>query len=120
MAAKRILVVDDDRPILEMVRDFLNHEYDVITAENGHDGLTEAMVEEHKIDLVITDLSMPGLDGIELMESLPEGTPVIVISAFLDSPKFAHDIEQVKPAAVLRKPFRFESLAKAVHEALDE
>ena len=120
MATKRILVVDDDKPVLDMVRDYLSHEYDVIAAENGHDGLTEAMVGEHKIDLVITDLHMPGLDGIELMGSLPEGTPVIVISAFLDSPKFRHDIEQVKAAAVLRKPFRLEALEKAVHEALDE
>ena len=103
MAARRILIVDDDEAIVAMLQDFLSHGYDVIVARGGYQGLAEVMVGEHKVDLVITDLNMPGLDGIELMENLPEDVPVIAISGYLDTPRFRRDMAQVKPAAVLRK-----------------
>ena len=120
MASHRILVVDDDEAILEMLRDYLSREHDVVTAGDGYKGLSEAMVGEERVDLITTDLNMPGMDGVELIENLPDETPVIVISGFLDSPKFERDITRVRAAAVLRKPFRLSELGDAVHEMLFE
>jgi type IV pilus assembly protein PilB len=65
----RILVVDDDAALREVLREILAEEhYDVVLAEDGNAGL--AAVHRERPDLVITDLQMPGLDGLELLRRL--------------------------------------------------
>jgi type IV pilus assembly protein PilB len=65
----RILVVDDDTALLEVLRDTLESErYDVVTASNGVDALAGVYLE--RPDLILTDLKMPGMDGLELLKKL--------------------------------------------------
>lgn len=85
MTPKKILIVEDDVMLLEMIRIQLNEMgYEAITAVNGKDGLFKAIQE--KPDLVIADIMMPELDGNEMIklmrqeEHLAE-TPVVVVSA---------------------------------------
>ncbi len=78
---KRILVVDDERQITRMLRMALqSNGYAVETATNGVEGLQK--FEAQRPDLVITDLAMPGMDGLNLTRAIRQlaTTPVIVLS----------------------------------------
>ncbi|MGE5588633.1 MAG: response regulator [Clostridia bacterium] len=80
--AKKILVVDDEAPILELVRFNLEKEgFSVITASDGEDGLRRAHSEAP--DLVVLDLMLPGIDGIEVCQQLRRETnvPVLMLTA---------------------------------------
>ena len=80
-ARKRILIVDDEPQITRVLRTSLNGSgYDVRTAENGDNAL--AVVREWTPDLVITDVSMPQMNGIELTRRLRSefSVPIIVLS----------------------------------------
>ena len=82
----KILVVEDDSVLLKLYKTVIsswNLELEVITASNGVDGLIR--VGRDAPDLMITDLSMPGLDGIQLIHSLAatsyrEGMEIVVVS----------------------------------------
>jgi len=82
---KRILVVDDETDVVELVKVVLSTKgYEVIPTYNGEDGLTAATAE--KPDLIITDLKMPGMSGMEFIKrvrAVPEvaATPILVISS---------------------------------------
>lgn len=85
MAKETILVVDDEEDILELVRFHLSREgYEVLCAETGEDGWRK--VKAHAIDLLVVDLMLPGIDGLELTRRLKNdpGTrqiPVLMLSA---------------------------------------
>jgi CheY-like chemotaxis protein len=81
---KKVLLVDDDRLNTTMIRFILRERYDVITAQNGRQGL--AAVQKERPDLIILDVQMPEMSGFEFMnelKSLPGGTeiPVIMLTA---------------------------------------
>ena len=81
---KRILIVDDEPHICELYRsDFEDEGYDVSVANSGEDALAEA--EKNPPDLIILDIQMPGMDGIETLEKLigkDKGIPVILNTAY--------------------------------------
>jgi len=81
---KTILVVDDDDAIRTLLKDELQDEgYQVLTATNAPEALK--MVQEVALDLVILDIRMPGMDGLEALPrilGLKEGLPVILNSAY--------------------------------------
>ena len=81
---KTILVVDDDDAIRTLLQDELIDEgYKVLTANNAREALK--MVQEEVLDLVILDIRMPGMDGLEALPrilGLKEGLPVILNSAY--------------------------------------
>ncbi len=78
----RLLVIDDEKNIREGLAEYLRQEgYDVVCAENGDEGWKR--FSEGDIDLVITDLRMPGIDGEKLMRRIVEqspGFPVIILT----------------------------------------
>lgn len=79
---KKILLVDDEKEILEICRDYLKTSgYDVVTAKDGLQGLTFAKRE--KPDLIVTDLSMPEMDGIDLTRNIRKesNVPIIMLTA---------------------------------------
>ncbi len=82
MEAYRILVVEDDREILEGIGIYLkNQGYEVIKAENGREGL--ALAEKEKIHLAVVDVMMPGMDGITMTMKIREkyDFPIIMLTA---------------------------------------
>ncbi len=83
MKMAKILVIDDEKSIREALTDILTEEnYEVMTAENGEDGFVT--LAEKKIDLVLCDIKMPKMDGMELLQKIKkEGleVPFIMISA---------------------------------------
>ncbi len=79
-----VLVIDDNRDIREMVSELLNSEYNIITASNGSEGVKKAA--KYVPDLVICDVMMPGMDGLECCRRLKEETvtshiPVLMLTA---------------------------------------
>ncbi len=88
MKRARVLAVDDDRQVLELVRDSLDQaDYEVLTAMDGDEGL-ETIKGEHP-DVVISDIMMPKLDGFELIRRLRSdpivgGTLLMILSARAD------------------------------------
>jgi len=76
-----ILVVDDDHKILRLLRTTLTPEYQVVQAERGADALE--VLEHQRPDLVVLDIIMPGMDGLEVLRRIREtsGVPVILLTA---------------------------------------
>jgi DNA-binding response OmpR family regulator len=111
----RVLVVDDDEPILESLEIVLGDRYQVHTAENGARALE--VLEQHEVDVVVLDLMMPVLDGIGFMTELGYrgvSLPVVVISAGYDAET---QLQGLPAAAFLKKPFDVAQLERAIEEA---
>ena len=117
-AKPTVLVVDDDVNIRTMLRRMLTEDCDVVEADDGYNGLSRILYGEQAIDLIVTDLKMPGLNGVKFIEKLPEDIPVIVISGFLHLPEFQEALGHLHPAAVFEKPFHLPDLRQAIHRAL--
>jgi len=85
----KILVVDDERPIRDLLQTFLNEEgYEVILASNGEEALE--LAEREQPHAILLDVKMPGIDGVETCTRLKAGEktrliPVIVATAFRET-----------------------------------
>jgi DNA-binding NtrC family response regulator len=109
-----VLVVDDDGDVCEMLRDLLSQVgYDVRCAHNGEEAWAE--VQRDPPDVILSDIRMPHLDGIDLASRLLSGgdrTPLILMSA-------SHVDRMGVSAAFLRKPFAVEQLLAVIARALE-
>ncbi len=82
----KILIVEDDELNLKLLKDILIHEkYEVIEAKNGVEGIE--LAEKEEIDLILMDIQMPGMDGIETLKRIKqiqgcENIPVIALTAY--------------------------------------
>lgn len=79
-----ILVVEDNQELRTFLYDILHHEYQVYLADNGKEGLEQALM--HQPDMIISDIMMPVMDGLEMVKSVKENhetchIPVILLSA---------------------------------------
>ncbi len=82
MAGKRVLVVDDDVKTVELVKLYLNRDgYRVITSYDGLEALR--LARENRPDLIVLDLMLPGMDGLEICRTLREESdvPIIMLTA---------------------------------------
>ncbi|NQT29404.1 MAG: response regulator [Candidatus Saganbacteria bacterium] len=116
---KRILVVDDEQGILDFFEKALNREgYDVRTSLDGSDALEKLKME--KPDLVILDIKMPGIDGIETLHYIREmdkNVVVLMLTAYgtLDSAKEAL---RLGATDYITKPFKLDYIKEVVKENL--
>ncbi|MFN2512953.1 MAG: sigma-54-dependent transcriptional regulator [Pyrinomonadaceae bacterium] len=115
----RVLVVDDDENIRDTLYDLLSEEHLCQTAETAEKAL--ARLDAESYDVVLTDISMPGLSGLELLGHIKQkypDTPVIVISGISDQ-EYAQGMIRLGAFDYLLKPFSLEAVTKSVHRALD-
>ncbi len=118
-----ILAVDDENDVLLIIKTALQSEgYQVITATNGFDGL--AMAEDRKPCLIILDLMMPEMDGMEVLRKLKESKvtdqiPVIVLTGLSDRSKVRQALDQGTSYYIV-KPFDYQDLVSKVRLALSE
>ena len=113
-----ILVVDDDDVIRETLCELLSLEYACQTADTAETAL--AKLEAQSFDVVLTDISMPGLSGKELLTRVLEmypGTPVIMISGLSDQEQ-AQSLLSLGAFDYLLKPFRLEVVEESVRRAI--
>ncbi|MDR3205443.1 MAG: sigma 54-interacting transcriptional regulator [Deltaproteobacteria bacterium] len=115
----KLLVIDDDlslREVLELILRNANHKVDL--AEDGDQGLEKASQNDY--DLIISDISMPGLNGLELLQRLRQEnvqTTFILISAYASDDK-AVQAMRLGAYDLIPKPFRPNELLAAVESAL--
>ena len=114
----RVLAVDDDPQTLRFVRDALSNAGYTVTV-TGDPGQVGRLVEEERPHLVLLDLMLPGMDGIELMESVPElaDLPVIFLSAYGRDQVIARALEAGAEDYVV-KPFSPTELVARVQTVL--
>ncbi len=117
----KLLLIDDEPDILRVLSISLKADgYDVVSAQNGPEGI--AAFEKEKPDIVITDIKMPGMDGIEVLKKikgLNADTEVIIITGHGD---IENAIEALKHGAsdFISKPVRDEALAIALGRAREK
>ncbi len=115
----RILVVDDDPDILALLSNWLTKEnFEVITCESGEDAITQVSIVQPK--LVITDLFMGGMDGMELLTELHNDNPLLPVIIFSGQAKIPDAIRatHLGSAAFLTKPIQKEVLLEQVKKTL--
>jgi len=116
-----VLLVEDESTARSAMCEFLeNLGYEVLQAANGQDALAIYTERWREIRIVISDLIMPHLNGVEMAEAIwkdHQEVPIIFVSAYGDE-----DVRTKLPADCLffQKPFRLEHVAKAMRDTLDE
>jgi len=121
MPKSRILVIDDEAAIRDSLRMTLEYEgYEFLSAATGQEGL--ALAEREAPDLVLLDVKMPGMDGIEVLERLRnmnDQLPIVVISGH---GTISTAVEATKKGAwdFIEKPFASERVLVSLRNALDQ
>jgi DNA-binding NtrC family response regulator len=113
----RILVVDDEPSMRDLVALVLElDQHQVVTAGDGNAALSE--IEKGVFDLVITDLVMPDLEGIETIMTLRKMRPTLKLIA-MSGGGFGRAGDYLEMARTLAKPFTNDMLLKTVREVLE-
>jgi CheY-like chemotaxis protein len=124
--SKTILVIDDDDLIRDLVTHILSKEdYNVITAADGQDGVEK--FEAEKPDLVVVDIAMPGMSGLEVAQTMRAieqrndypHTPIIILTAYARS-FFLSTGGELSVDSYLMKPIAPDQLLAHVHQFLDD
>ena len=116
----KVLVVDDETSITDLIRRILvKNGYNVSTAQNGSDGLKQFEVENP--DLVVTDIIMPDMEGLEFISTLKKrnrNVPIIVMSGNIIGVNFLKAARMLGANAAIKKPFHPEELVQTVSQFL--
>ena len=112
----KILLVDDNYDILDLLEVFLFGHYEIVTAQNGFEGLN--MAEEMRPDIIITDIMMPVMDGIKFLNMLrkkPETAliPVVAITSFAKKMN-VKSLMNMGFSGVVAKPFNREAILEVL------
>lgn len=118
---RHVLIVDDEPELLLSIQTGFdgNERFQILTASNGREALE--ILDNNKMDLVVTDLRMPEMDGVELLANMSElfpAVPSIVMSAF-GTPVLEQQLKKAGTLSVLDKPLDIDALEKAINKALD-
>jgi FixJ family two-component response regulator len=117
----KILALDDEKIVLESVSRILEEEnYQVKTCRNGQEALET--LKEGGFDILITDLKMPGMDGLQAMESMLEIDPDLSIIMFTAYSTVDSAVKAMKMGAVdyIRKPFTPDQLTELVAKIMND
>lgn len=117
-----ILITDDNKEFREYLASKLSNIYNILMAENGHQAFE--LLKEQNVDMLITDISMPEMTGLELCEAIRKDielshTPIIIISA---RGSIESKIQAMESGADLyvEKPFDMEYLLSSIKNILDK
>lgn len=121
MEKKKILVVDDEQNSREGLTKILIKEgYEVVAAESGEDALVEAKKED--FDLIITDLRMPEVSGIDVLEKIRAKKPdigVIIVTAYGEVNSYLKAMT-LGAFEYLNKPIKLDELRRVISKALSK
>ena len=117
MAKKKIMVVDDESSLIELIRGILEEEYEVITAMSGDECLKK--LSTVKPDLILLDMMMPGMSGREVSEKIRKNPKTKDLKiAFVTVAKFSETgrnvLKKMDILDYITKPFENEDLIKRV------
>jgi DNA-binding NtrC family response regulator len=118
--SKRVLIVDDNEVIQDILKQFLGRGYSVDTVGNASSAL--AAVIQKSPDAILLDVRMPGVDGLSLLKSLRDvgvRTPIFVMTGY-DSTQVAVEAMEFGATGYLPKPFDLMHLDRLLTQALDQ
>jgi CheY-like chemotaxis protein len=111
----RALVVDDDRTLRFVMTEILRQaDYKPVEAENGLDAL-EILRNDPNFDVILSDVQMPTMDGIQLLQELQKAYPDIPVIMLSVNPKWSAEIAERGAVACLPKPFSRRQLLDTLH-----
>jgi CheY-like chemotaxis protein len=122
--AKKILVIDDEELIIKSLKKLLErNNFEVFLAKNGQDALI--MAEEENFDLIVADIRMPGMNGVETVSSIYKSLqdnkspriPIIFITGFADE-SIQQQAKELMPVAYIYKPFDIADFVEKVKKVL--
>ena len=115
----RVLIVEDDEEMRSLLKDFFEEEgFETDSASNGVDALQR--LAKDRFDLIITDIRMPGLTGLDILPGIKKLDPdasVIAITAFGSDEVYRKSLER-GATAFLEKPVHFDQLRMLIHETV--
>jgi two-component system, chemotaxis family, chemotaxis protein CheY len=119
----RLLIVDDSELIRKVTRlAFPGTKYDLEEAENGYGALAQLSLAQQPFDVIVLDLQMPDMNGVEFIEALRQrplhrDTPIVIASSEKEDSALLQAARGLGVAAVVRKPWKPQELAAAVQVA---
>jgi CheY-like chemotaxis protein len=119
---KKLLLVDDNHDILDLLEVFLYDDFEITSVLNGFEGLKTA--EELVPDIIITDIMMPVMDGIKFLNSLRKKqkistVPVIAITSFVKKLN-VKSLLNMGFNGVVSKPFNREAILEVIQNVLNK
>ena len=105
----KILIIDDDAELLKMLKSYFEiKKYEIITAKNGVEGLSKMRLQP---DLILLDVNMPGIDGIEVCRRIRDKTscPILFLTARVEEQDVVNGLSSGGDDYIL-KPFRLKEL----------
>lgn len=117
-----VLLVDDEESLRETTAEVLrSFGYQVLEAADGEQALQLYLAEAGKVDLLLTDVVMPKMSGIELAREIRKLAPMlpIILASGYDGEKAPFRVEQVEHSRFLNKPYSYEGLSRLIRRLLD-
>ncbi len=117
---KKILYVDDERVNLELFRLNFKKDYDVITCLSGEEGI--ANITKENIKVVISDLRMPAMSGLEMIEQIKNIDPLIIcilLTAYIEPHIMLRAINEEIIFRYITKPWKKEEMKNAIELAFE-
>jgi CheY-like chemotaxis protein len=114
----RILVVEDDAAVLEVLQLMLSEKFDVIVATNGKEGVR--LYESLKPDLVLMDIVMPEMDGVQATREILKKDPnakILAITAYASHR--GHEMLEAGALEIIEKPFTKKQLIETIEKHLE-
>jgi len=122
-ASETILLVEDEISVRELVREGLEEQgYRLLVAANGEEALAMYRAHNRAIDLLLTDVVMPGMSGVELaqrMQTLSPALKVLYMTGYTDTVTSKHGLLD-ESIALLQKPFTIGQLTGKIHKTLHQ
>jgi len=115
----KILIIDDSNETVAGLKSFLDGKYNTVTAGDGLEGLKAYENDRDGIDLIITDLVMPAISGVTLINVIKgkyPKTPIIAITGWGHHPKAL--ASEAKADLILDKPFEMDDLNQSITKLL--
>ena len=117
----RVMVVDDEENIREVLSNYLESlGYQVLTAEDGQDALSK--FEPGVFDLIVSDLLMPTIDGLELLKKVRERDKDVIFLMITGYPSIETAVEAIKKGAYdyITKPFHMEDVKLRIERSFEK
>jgi DNA-binding response OmpR family regulator len=116
--SKKILILDDEKDLVDILRDLFEMEgFEVFSAKEGKKGL--AIFHEQNLDIIMTDMMMPGMNGLQFIRSIRSGTynkdvPIILFTSMVSLRNYKDDGWQI----FIKKPSNIDIILGAVNTLL--
>jgi len=121
METKKVLIVDDEEPIRDVLQEFITLlGYEAQTAANGWEALEK--IDHEFFDLIITDMHMPGMNGLDLIKSVKKDHPTIdlvAITGYNTDYRYT-DVIEVGASDFITKPFEYNELEAKINRVFRE